>query len=111
MSATPCVHASQPEQCHPRPQENDRLLDLLVRMDAERAQLQREKAALVGEVVELRAAAPEEGAAGPGPEGGGDESASGHLRQQLAALKGRLEEEQAKRHEVSGGAVSRCLGC
>lgn len=99
-----------PEHWRPWLQENDRLLDLLGRMDAERTQLQREKAALVGEVVELRAAAPEEGAGGPGPEGGGDMSASGQLRQQLAALQVRLAEEQAKRHEVRWGCCVEGFG-
>lgn len=68
-------------------QENDRLIDLLARMDAVRLQLEKDKKQLVGEVVTLRAAAPEA-------------DCTDDAQEQINCLQQKLKLEKEKRQQV-----------
>lgn len=68
-------------------QENDRLIDLLARMDAVRLQLEKDKKQLVGEVVTLRAAAPEA-------------DCTDDAQEQINCLQQKLKLEKEKRQQA-----------
>ncbi|GAB4818323.1 hypothetical protein N2152v2_005369 [Parachlorella kessleri] len=84
-------------------EENDRLLDLLARMDSARAALQRENTQLVGEVVTLRSMAGPNEAGGEGAradkEAPGKEAA-GAEQKQIWELQQRLQKESNKRQQA-----------
>ena len=82
------------------PQENERLLDLLGHMDSERARLARERQELLGELVCLRATAPDPD---PGPSSAGDSAGSGDgssTSQQQQQQQQRVEELERRRRQL-----------
>jgi len=95
-------------------QENDRLLDLLARMDSERAALQRENTQLVGEVVTLRAVAGPDEAGGEGARASREAQkgeAAGAEENQIWDLQQRLQEESKKRQQVRSRTAPFGVAC
>ena len=120
-------------------QENERLLELLAHMDAERGRLARELAALRPELVRLRATAPDDnddvdtraaasfgaspaggpagGAASRGQQGAqqGQQGQQAAAAARLAAVEGELAAERARRQraeaDFAGGAEGEACAC